>query len=110
MAIHDPAKGSGTSKKKSRGTVRNPSRLEAFSKGSGGGLADWGSCDCNWVQAVVVRITAMGGAVTFGLSRDNGAHSLSLMLDGHRETLWFNGDADLNDELQRVVVTLEDMA
>lgn len=89
--------------KKTRGTVRNSDRLQAFASGGEQGVADWGACDCKWVHAVVVGITAMGGAVTFGLSRDLGAHSLTLMLDGNRKTLWFNGDADLNEELEAVV-------
>lgn len=95
--------------KKVRGTVRNPDRLQAFAKGSGAGDAEWDTCDCKWIQAVVVGITAMGGAVTFGLSRDMGAYSVTLLLDGSRQTLWFNGGADLDEELATVVATLEAM-
>ena len=94
---------------KTRGTTRNPDRLQAFASGNGGGSADWGGCYPERLQAVVVGITAMGGAVTFGLSRDLGAHSLTLLLDGGRQTLWFNGGADLNAELTAVVATLETM-
>lgn len=101
---------SGAKKKKSRGSVRNSSRLEAFSKRGGSGEADWGGCDADRIQAVVVAITGLGGAVTFGLSRDLGAHSLTLMLDGSRETLWFNGDADLAEQLVGVLDTLEAIA
>jgi hypothetical protein len=50
----------------------------------------------------VVGITALGGAITLGLSRDLGAHSLTLLLDGNRKTLWFNGNADLSEELEGV--------
>ncbi len=102
--------GAGSKKKRGpRGSVDNNSRLKAFSERSGTGAADWGSCDAGLLQAVVVTITALDGAITFGLSRDQGAHSLSLILDGHRETLWFNGNVDLNEELERVKVTLEDI-
>jgi hypothetical protein len=55
----------------------------------------------------VQAITSRGGACTFGLSRDGGAHSLTLMLNQERETLWFNGDADLDVELEQVWQTLE---
>lgn len=95
--------------KKTRGSTRNPDRLEAFARGGGQGSADWGGCDPSRIQAVMVGITAMGGAVTFGLSRDAGAHSLTLLLDGQRQTLWFNGDADLNEELEGVRATLDAM-
>ena len=98
-------KGSGK-----RGSVRNVDRLAAFSSGGDTGGASWATCECSVLQAVVVAISALGGAVTFGLSRDLGAHSLTLMLDGTRKTLWFNGGADLTDELAAVVDTLSSMA
>lgn len=90
-----------------RGSVDNASRLAAFAGRSGGSSADWGACDPGWIQAVVVGITRLGGAVTFGTSRDGGAHSLTLLLDGERQTLWFNGGADLDTELETVYQTLE---
>ncbi len=100
-ARHDGQKGSsGTGK--TRGSVRNSDRLEAFSQRNGNGGADWAACDPARLQAVVVAITALGGAVTFGLSRDQGAHSLTLMLDNSRETMWYNGDAVLDNELKMV--------
>jgi len=96
-------------KSKSRGTVRNDNRLKAFATASESSGADWGACDPKRIQAVVLGITGLGGAVTFGLSRDMGAHSLTLLLDNNRKTLWFNGDADLDEELGMVVGTLEAM-
>lgn len=101
--------GKAKTTKKTRGSVRNKDRLSAFGGGGGEGGADWGGCEPQRLQAVVVGITAMGGAVTFGLARDLGAHSLHLMLDGTRKTLWFNGNADLDAELDRVIDTLDSM-
>lgn len=95
--------------KGNRGSTRNDSRLEAFAGGKAPGSADWGGCDPKRIQAVLVGITALGGAATFGLSRDKGAHSLTLLLDDTRKSLWFNGDADLDDELDAVVATLAAM-
>lgn len=94
------------SKKKTRGSTRNVDRLAAFSGRAGKGTADWGTCDPARLQAVVVGITLLGGAITFGLSRDLGAHSCTLLLDGHRTTLWFNGNANLDEELDGVAATL----
>lgn len=99
----------GSSKSRSRGSVRNDDRLAAFANGSGNGSAEWDTADSTLVAATICAITAMGGAITFGLSRDQGAHSLTLMLDGHRKTMWYNGDAVLNDELQTVIDTLSAM-
>lgn len=96
-------------KKGKRGSVDNKKRLAAFSQGSATGKADWGGCSPEKLQAAVAGITLKGGAITFGLSRDQGAHSLTLLLDGEKVTLWFNGGADLDVELDGVMGTLEAM-
>jgi len=97
----------GTSK---RGSVKNADRLAAFRKGGNGGKADWGTCDAARIQTVVMGITKLGGAVTIGLSRDKGSHFMTLLLDQSKSTLWFNGDAHLDDELEDVITLLEEMA
>lgn len=97
-------------KSKRRGSTNNGRRLDTFRKGVGSVEASWGDCDAGLLQVVVVGITALGGAVTFGLSRDRGAHSATLMLDGERETIWVNRDADLDDALRLIIGTLEAMA
>ena len=93
-------------KKGKRGSVNNENRLQAFASGGSPGQANWGECSPERIQGVVHGITSLGGAVTFGLSRDKGAHSLTLMLDGKRVPLWFNGGADLDEELDGVLLTL----
>lgn len=96
-------------RRKKRGSVNNASRLQGL-KGAGQARgADWGACDPKWLAAVVVACTVLGGAVTFGTSRDGGAYSLTLMLDGDRAPLWFNGDADLDLEMEKVFAYLESL-
>jgi len=92
---------------KRRGSVNNRKRLEAFKAASGDLEADWGNCDAASLQSVIVAMTRLGGAITIGLSRDMGAHSMTLLLDGDRETLWFNGNANLDDELLAVMGKLD---
>lgn len=94
---------------KKRGSVDNAGRLKALLAGKGGqsGKADWSSADPRWIAGVVHAITRVGGAVSFGYSRDGGAYSLSIMLDGDRETLWFNGGCDIDDELEGVYATFD---
>lgn len=110
MTNGNPARSGKDRKKGKRGSVRNDKRLEALSRRRTATGADWLGCDAERIQAVVHRITELGGAVTFGTSRDGGAYSVSLMLDGERETLWFNGDADVDGELQAIDDTLKEMA
>lgn len=109
IAHHNEGRGNEKTGTKRRGSVNNAKRLDAFKGRGGKGHADWGSCNPERLQAVVVAITGMGGAITIGLSRDEGAHSLTLLLDGGRETLWFNGNADLDAELLDVLGVLEAM-
>lgn len=90
-----------------RGTVNNKNRLANFTKARTGKQADWGGCDAAKLQGVVVAITDLGGAITIGLSRDKGAHSMTLLLDETRETMWFNRDADLDAELDDIIGLLE---
>lgn len=109
MGLHSNEVLEDREKTKARGSVRNADRLSAFASGNGDGGADWGGCDSERLQAVVVKITQLGGAITFGLSRDLGAHSITLMLDKSRKTLWYNGSADLDAELEAVAATLDAM-
>ncbi len=109
MTNGNPARSDTKRKKGKRGSVRNDKRLEALFQRRTATKADWLGCDPGRLQAVVHGITALGGAVTFGTSMDGGAYSVSLMLEGDRKTLWFNGEAELDDELQAIVETLEQM-
>jgi len=100
-------KASERNRGRTRGSTNNSRRLDVFANERGHGKADWQSCDPGRLQAVVAGIGGLGGAVTFGYSRDGGAHFLTLLLDSDRTTLWFNGDADLDAELDAVVAKLE---
>ncbi len=99
----------GKPKRSKRGSVNNKSRLDAFKAKKDDRGADWATCDPKLLLSVISAITSMGGAVTIGLARDQGAYMLTLLLDGSRETMWFNGDAEIDTELMTVLVTLEDM-
>lgn len=90
-----------------RGSTNNKQRLEAFAAARNGNAADWSGCQAQSIQDVVTGVTELGGAVTIGLSKDGGAHSMTLLLDGQRKTLWFNADADLDAELSEVSRILE---
>lgn len=105
----DVAQGLTKKGKTNRGSTDNGKRLAAFAQKQPGGKADWGGCDPRWLQALIVSMTGLGGAMTFGTSRDGGAYSLTLLLDGERETLWFNGGCDLEAELEAVLATLDTM-
>ncbi len=100
-------RGETKKKRSSRGSTNNSRRLDAFRNRGGRGDAEWATCDADVLLAVVGKITSMGGAITLSLSRDQGAHGLTLLLDNDRKSLWFNGDADLTMELRQVLDALE---
>jgi len=105
----DDFKDAGKLKKSKRGSVKNKSRLEAFALAAKKGSAGWQTCHSEVLLGVVVAITRLGGAITLGMSRNNGSHSLTLLLDDSRETFWFNGDADLDAELAAVQNVLDSL-
>lgn len=109
MPVEEEMQGgkNGRGKASKRGTADNKGALQAFAQKAANGGADWGNCDPRWIAAIVVGITSLGGACTWGLSRDGGAYSLTLLLNQDRKTIWFNGDADLDHELEQVYATLE---
>ena len=99
--------------KSNRGSVNNGKRLKSLLErvsAGGVGKADWGNCRPEWLQAVVCVIAKAGGLVSFGYSRDGNAYNVTILLDGDRETLWFNGDADLDEELRRVYEAFNEWA
>lgn len=99
--------------KTQRGSTDNGKRLAALlggGNGTGKQGADWGSADPRWIVAVITAVCRLGGAASFGLSRDGGAYSLTILLDGDRQTLWYNGSADLDAELEKVYETFNTAA
>jgi len=109
MGVAKEQKHASSQKSGKRGSTNNKARLGAFARSSESTGADWGGCSPEWVQSVVLGITRLGGAVIFGLSRDGGSYNLTLLLGGEKETLWFNGNAILDEELRDVVATLDAM-
>jgi hypothetical protein len=93
--------------KKSRGSTDNTRRLSTLFSNQSERKADWSNAPAGHVLALVCAITALGGAISFGTSRDGGAYSVTLMLGGERETLWFNGTADLEAELDNALYLIQ---
>ncbi len=110
MGVMDQSLESLRADNKKRGSVNNTDRLAVFAQTSNTTGADWGAASSTWVYEVIVKITALGGAVLFGVGRDGGSHSLVLMLDNKKVQLWFNADADLDEKLEEVAATLDSLS
>lgn len=91
-----------------RGGVDNEKRLAGLGAAlAGRGAVGWGSASPEKIAAVVVAATKLGAAVSFSLSRDGGAHGLTIFANGEKTSLWFNGDADLDECLEGVLAVLD---
>lgn len=94
-----------------RGSVDNASRLAALGKTEKSTAgADWGTADARWLAACIAGISAVDGAIMFGYSRDGGAYRVIVYLDGDSAKLWWNGDCDVNIELEALWTYIDGLA
>lgn len=98
-------------KGKKRGATNVARSLDGLGQkqGSSGG-ADYAEADFALIAGIIIETTRRGGAASFGLSRDKGAYNVTIFLDGDRRTIWINGDADLNGELEKILHFMASLA
>jgi len=101
--------------KRSEGRARRAeadkrSALDELFLGAAANVADWGSASPGAVLEVIVAMSSVGGAVTFGLSRDGGAYMLTFLLDGSRKTDWLPGDGLLDAWLENAAYLIRTLS
>lgn len=109
-----------TAEENARGNGKKPrSRRTGSSTGEGSGrlsgafggtdapTLDWADVDTRHIAWVLCAVTTLGGAVTYGRSRDNGALMVTLLLDGERETKWISPRDTPEDVLTQIAERLE---
>lgn len=103
--------GDNSKKGKSRGGTAAASRLAGLGKQSQAtGSADWSAAESGMLARIIVEVTCRGGLVSFGMSRDQGAHMITILMDNDKRTLWISGSDDLDLELEKIVALLEIMS
>ena len=65
--------------------------------------ADWGGVDNGLLGAIIGTITADGGAVRFGYSKDGGAYSVGIYGDGKPFTEYCPGTGDVTHWLTGIL-------
>lgn len=65
--------------------------------------ADWVGVDAGLLQQVIATITATGGAVRFGYSRDGGAFSIGIYGDGKPFTEFCPAIADVEGWIKGII-------
>jgi len=69
-------------------------------RGQGNGeRADWALASPLTLQALIAAVTAQGGAIRFGYSRDGGAYSLGILGDGEPYTEWIRPAENIDEVL-----------
>lgn len=67
----------------------------------------WDEVDPRFMQWVVVAASKLGGATTFGQSRDGAALQVAIMLDGDRKSFWIAPGEDIAEKLTALAERLE---
>lgn len=94
----------GNAKKGKRGVTNTSRSLEGFgTHQKAKSQMDWGDAMPEMLSASILAVTRAGGLVSFGRSRDLSALSVTVFLDGERKVVWYNGDNDLDGELEKLV-------
>lgn len=99
---------------KRRGSAKRNGRTEngngVLGKAFGGDTPSergWDETDPRFLQWVLVAMGHLGGAVTFGRSRDRQALSVTLLLEGERTSVWIAPSQEVEAELQKIAERLE---
>lgn len=67
----------------------------------------WDEVDPRYIAWIIINATRVGGAATFGRSRDGGALMVTILLDGDRVTRWIAPHDDCEQALQKIAEQLD---
>jgi len=63
-------------------------------------VCDWASADPERIIALITTVTAQNGLCSFGYTRDAGAYTVTVILDGERYTDYCRPTEDVNGFLE----------
>lgn len=72
-------------------------------------ITSWSNADPKNIAWLVQVITEKGGAVRFGMSRDEHAYSIGLYYGDERETFYIRPNQNLDDNLRNIAEYLQDL-
>lgn len=91
--------------KKSSGSLAN--KWKAMGTGGNVAGARWEDCDSAAVLGLVACVTAQGGAITLGVTRDGGALAITVMDGDARFKEYIPSNTDLNEALWNITEQLQ---
>ena len=65
--------------------------------------ADWGSADAARVVALISAVTAANGLCSFGYTRDGGTYTVTIILDGEKDTEYCRPTEDISAFLDNLI-------
>lgn len=106
----ETARGNGKklrSRRTGSSAVPGQGRLSGAFGGTDTPAMDWADVEPRYIAWVLTAVTTLGGAVTYGRSRDSGALMVTLLLDGERETKWISPRDAPEDVLTEIAERLQ---
>jgi len=71
--------------------------------------ADWGTADAERIVALISAVTRENGLCSFGYTRDGGTYTVTVILDGEKDTDYCRPTEDLNAFLDNLVSDFSDV-
>lgn len=102
MARPDPKRDRHSNSIQQRREERRRSRGQAS-------VADWGAADPGRIVSLISTVTAQNGLCSFGYTRDLGAYTLTVILDGERYTDYCRPTEDIDSFLDNLREDYTDM-
>lgn len=62
--------------------------------------ADWGAVDGDGIRNLISVISALGGTITFGYTRDKGCYYIQYYVDGDQDRRFIRQSEDINEQLR----------
>jgi hypothetical protein len=69
---------------------------------------DWGSVDAERIVALIAAVTRLNGLCSFGYTRDGGSYTITVILDGDKETDYIRPTEDINAALDVLIDDFRD--
>ncbi len=89
---------------------KSPSFTEFTKEGTFEHEADWSSVDASAIRNLIVSINAIGGAIRFGRTRDGGAYSMGLHINGEHTNRYVAITEDINVKLLAITAEIDAFA
>lgn len=85
---------------RNRKSAENKARR--FTNDRGSEPADWDMVDMAVLRSAIAAVSAMGGAIRLGYTRDGGAYAIGIYGDGEPFTVYVSPKEDINAELEGI--------